>query len=123
MATYYAGTSGEISKSEKEHMQLVRELAGECMTLLENDGTLPLKNAGKIALFGNGARHTVKGGTGSGDVNTRSVATIEEGMEAAASKLQQKAGLKSMIRVIQLHRKNIGMRLEKLQQKRSFLKL
>lgn len=69
MATYYAATSGEISKREKEHMQLVRELAGECMTLLENDGTLPLKNAGKIALFGNGARHTVKGGTGSGDVN------------------------------------------------------
>ena len=122
MATYYAATSGEISKREKEHMQLVRELAGECMTLLENDGTLPLKNAGKIALFGNGARHTVKGGTGSGDVNTRSVATIEEG-KLRASKLQQKAGLKSMIRVIQLHRKNIGMRLEKLQQKRSFLKL
>lgn len=122
MATYYAATSGEISKREKEHMQLVRELAGECMTLLENDGTLPLKNAGKIALFGNGARHTVKGGTVR-RVNTRSVATIEEGMEAAASKLQQKAGLKSMIRVIQLHRKNIGMRLEKLQQKRSFLKL
>ena len=43
------------------------------MVLLENDGVLPLKNAGKIALYGNGARGTVKGGTGSGDVNTRSV--------------------------------------------------
>ena len=93
MATYYAATTGEISKREKEHMQLVRELAGECMTLLENDGALPLKNAGKIALFGNGARHTVKGGTGSGDVNTRSVATIEEGMEAAGFEITTKSWL------------------------------
>ena len=88
MATYYAATSGEISERERLHMNLVRSLAGECMTLLENDGTLPLKKTGKIALYGNGARHTVKGGTGSGDVNNRSVATIEVVLEDAGFEIR-----------------------------------
>ena len=44
---------------------------------------LPLTEPGEIALFGSGARHTIKGGTGSGDVNSRHVTTIEEGLETA----------------------------------------
>ena len=59
MATFYASKTGEVSAREKEHSALVRELAGECMTLLENDGTLPLAGAGKVAVYGNGVRHTV----------------------------------------------------------------
>ena len=35
MATFYASKTGEVSAREKEHSALVRELAGECMTLLE----------------------------------------------------------------------------------------
>ena len=31
------------------------------------NGVLPLKGRGKIALFGNGAARTIRGGTGSGD--------------------------------------------------------
>lgn len=90
MPTYYAATSNEISAREQRHMDIVRGLAGECMTLLENDGTLPLKKTGKIALYGNGARHTVKGGTGSGDVNSRKVVTIEEGIEDAGFEITTK---------------------------------
>lgn len=90
MAIYYASKTNEISKREIDHMNLVRGLAGECMTLLENDGVLPLKSIGNLALYGNGARHTVKGGTGSGDVNTRSVITIEEGLEDAGFTLTTK---------------------------------
>ena len=91
MANYYASTSGKISQREIDHMNEVRGLAGECMTLLENDGVLPLKEVGKIALYGNGARKTVKGGTGSGDVNSRSVATIEDGLEEAGFTVTTKA--------------------------------
>ncbi|MDY5664056.1 MAG: glycoside hydrolase family 3 N-terminal domain-containing protein [Blautia sp.] len=80
MKKYYACESEIISEREQKHMQLVRSMAGECMLLLENDGTLPLKETGRIALYGNGARHTVKGGTGSGDVNSRKTVTIEEGL-------------------------------------------
>jgi beta-glucosidase len=74
-----ASKTDAIEKREIEHMNISRELAGECMVLLENDGALPIKKIGKIALYGNGVRHTVRGGTGSGDVNTRSNTNIEQG--------------------------------------------
>ncbi len=83
MNRYYAAASPEVTQSELDHMALSRDLAGECVVLLENDGALPLKEKGAIALFGNGARHTVKGGTGSGDVNSRTVVTIEQGLKEA----------------------------------------
>lgn len=83
MGKFFAAKSPEITKREQEHMELSRTLAGECMVLLENDGTLPLAQGGKIALYGTGARHTIKGGTGSGDVNTRNNITIEQGLAEA----------------------------------------
>ena len=68
----YATRDPAITQRELDHMALSRSLAAECVVLLENDGALPLTGPGKLALFGNGARSTVRGGTGSGDVNTRS---------------------------------------------------
>lgn len=75
--------SPEIQEYEKENMERARKIAPECMVLLKSNGDFPLDNIGKIALYGNGARHTIKGGTGSGDVNTRHFVTIEEGLENA----------------------------------------
>ena len=73
----------EIQNYEIEHQEEVRRLAGECMVLLENDGILPLQSdAKKLALFGTGARHTIKGGTGSGDVNVRENISIAQGLES-----------------------------------------
>ena len=83
MSEIYASKSKEVEQREIDHMNISRELAGECMVLLENDGALPLKETGKIALFGNGVRRTVKGGTGSGDVNSRSIVNVEEGFKNA----------------------------------------
>ncbi|MBO4636188.1 MAG: glycoside hydrolase family 3 C-terminal domain-containing protein [Clostridiales bacterium] len=60
---------------------------------MENNGVLPLKSKGNIALYGNGARHTIKGGTGSGDVNSRTVVSIEEGFEAAGFTVTSKGWL------------------------------
>lgn len=68
---------------EKEHIQTLRELAPECTVLLKKDGSFPLKEPGKVALYGNGARRTLKGGTGSGDVNTRHFISVEEGLQNA----------------------------------------
>ena len=81
MAKIYAAGSPEITEREREHMELSRQLAGECVVLLENNGVLPLSGGKKLALFGNGAADTVKGGTGSGDVNTRTNIGIEQGLE------------------------------------------
>ena len=82
MAKIYAAKSPAITKREIDNLALSRELAGECAVLLENDGALPLSPC-KVALYGNGARLTVRGGTGSGDVNTRSSVSIEQGLTNA----------------------------------------
>ncbi|MCM1543028.1 MAG: glycoside hydrolase family 3 C-terminal domain-containing protein [Blautia sp.] len=69
-----------MEKFEKEHIEIVRKLAPECMVLLKSDGNFPLEKPCKVALYGNGARRTIKGGTGSGDVNVRHYVTVEEGL-------------------------------------------
>jgi beta-glucosidase len=50
MGTIYASKTNEIEQRELEHAQLSRELATECVVLLENDGTLPLEGCKKVAL-------------------------------------------------------------------------
>ncbi len=66
---------------EKKHLKRLRRLAPECMVLLKSNGDFPLSQPGEIALFGSGARRTIKGGTGSGDVNSRYVISVERGLE------------------------------------------
>lgn len=92
MPKIFASKNSDIEQRELEHMRIPRELAGECMVLLENDGTLPMTEK-KVALFGNGARKTVKGGTGSGDVNTRSNVNIEQGFLNAGFEITTTAWL------------------------------
>lgn len=81
MAKIYATRNPEISIREQRNMTRARRIAADGMVLLENNGVLPLKADGRVlALFGNGARRTVKGGTGSGDVNSRTVCNVEQGL-------------------------------------------
>ena len=68
---------------ESKHREQVRKLAPECMVLLKSNGDFPLKKAGKIALYGNGSRRTLKGGRGSADVNVKSYPTVEQGLTNA----------------------------------------
>ena len=77
MAKIFAPTNPEMSEREKQNFARVRHIAAQGMVLLENNGVLPLAADGrKLALFGNGVRRMVKGGTGSGDVNARSVTNV-----------------------------------------------
>lgn len=69
----------EPNEREKHNLQVAYEAACESIVLLENDGTLPIK-LGKVALYGAGAKRTVKGGGGSGEVNERHSVTVYEGM-------------------------------------------
>ncbi len=75
--------SPEVQEFEKEHLATLRSLAPECMVLLKKNGDFPLSAPCKVALYGAGARETIKGGTGSGDVNVRHYVTVEEGLENA----------------------------------------
>ena len=67
-----------ISKLEEINSNVSLRAALEGIVLLENNGALPLKKM-KVALYGAGASTTIKGGTGSGEVNERHVISILEG--------------------------------------------
>ncbi|MDD6195123.1 MAG: glycoside hydrolase family 3 C-terminal domain-containing protein, partial [Lachnospiraceae bacterium] len=79
-----------MQQYEIEHLDYVLENGAECTVLLKTDGTFPLEQPGKIAAFGSGVRYTIKGGTGSGEVNTRFSHTIEKGLENAGFEITTK---------------------------------
>lgn len=75
----YASNTKEVSALELEARKLAYNAALEAIVMLENDGVLPLKET-KIALFGAGAKQTIKGGLGSGEVNERYSVSIYSGL-------------------------------------------
>lgn len=75
-----ASYSGEVSEREKQNLEVAYRAACESMVLLKNENVLPLKTK-KVALYGPGVTRTIKGGTGSGEVNERHSVTVLEGME------------------------------------------
>lgn len=75
----------QISKRELAHSAFARNAAAEGMVLLKNEGLLPLAVDTPVALLGSGAVRTVKGGTGSGDVNNRESISIYQGFWAAGA--------------------------------------
>ena len=56
---------------EQEHVGMLRKYLADCAVLLRSNGAFPLEQPGRLAAYGNGVRRTVKGGTGSGEVNSR----------------------------------------------------
>ena len=71
----------ELLDYEKKHLEELRDYLSECTVLLKKDGSFPLKEACEVALYGSGARKTVKGGTGSGEVNSRFFVNVEDGLK------------------------------------------
>lgn len=75
-----AASSDAVNQREKENLQVAYRAACEGMVLLKNDGALPFSTK-KVAIYGPGASMTIKGGTGSGEVNERHSVTILEGLQ------------------------------------------
>lgn len=75
-----ASNSSEITQRELDNLKVAYAAACEGIVLLKNDGALPFQH-NKIALYGPGASMTIKGGTGSGEVNERHSVSILEGLE------------------------------------------
>ena len=69
------------SEREKVHLKKLYARLEECTVLLKSNGDFPLSGPGRIALYGNGGRHTVRGGTGSGEVYSRHAFSVEEGLK------------------------------------------
>ena len=75
---------------EREHNEIMRRFGAECAVLLKSDGAFPLEAPCRLGLYGSGARRTIKGGTGSGEVNSRYFVTVEDGLEAAGFHITSK---------------------------------
>ena len=94
--TFTGSTSAAVTKREQENREIARRAASEGFVLLKNDGhLLPLAAKGKIGLYGAGAVKTIKGGTGSGDVNERDCVSICQGLKAAGYEVTSDAWLSS----------------------------
>ena len=74
-----ATPGNDITPLESANRALAREAVAEGIVLLANDGALPVAPC-PLALFGAGAASTIKGGTGSGEVNERYSVSIEQGL-------------------------------------------
>ena len=81
----FSGTTDpEVQSWETEHRKVARRAAAEGIVLLKNeDNLLPLKDGSNVALYGAGAGRTIKGGTGSGDVNERENVSVFQGIKNA----------------------------------------
>lgn len=98
----------KLNNYEIEHNKIVRKLAPECTLLLKSDGAFPLSAPCKIALFGNGARNTLRGGTGSGEVYSRYNISIEKGLKKSGFTITTKNGW-MIIRKLRKKQKNAGL--------------
>ncbi len=73
-----------VQPYETQNREVARRAAREGVVLLKNeDQILPIKKGSKLALYGAGASQTIKGGTGSGDVNEREVISVYQGLKNA----------------------------------------
>jgi beta-glucosidase len=91
--TYSGSTSSAVTQRELDNRIIARRAAAEGMVLLKNEGVLPLQKGSRVALFGGGSVKTIKGGTGSGDVNEREVVSIYQGFADAGFELSNKVWL------------------------------
>lgn len=89
-----AVTSDAVTDREQKNSDTSEKLATQGMVLLQNkDNVLPLAKGSTVAVLGTGARQTVKGGTGSGDVNQRSVVNVVDGLKNADFKVNESSYL------------------------------
>jgi len=81
----YLGKNNTKITACNEHIELSRRAAADGMVLLKNENhTLPLCHGECVALFGRSAVDYVKGGGGSGDVFTKYVRNICDGLRIKA---------------------------------------
>ena len=74
---------------EAIHTRILRESAAECTLFLNKNDEFPIDKPCKVLLLGSGARDTLKGGLGSGAVDSK-YTTCEEGLENAGFKITSK---------------------------------
>lgn len=102
--THSGTTNPAVTEREIQNRKVARMAAAEGMVLLKNEGVLPFADGEKVALFGGGAVQTIKGGTGSGDVNEREVVSIYQGFVNAGLDVVSRPWLDSFAEIYQKER-------------------
>ncbi|MCR5468865.1 MAG: glycoside hydrolase family 3 C-terminal domain-containing protein [Lachnospiraceae bacterium] len=87
--------TNEVTERETKHRAIARKAAAEGFVLLKNDGVLPYAKGSKVGLYGAGSVKTIKGGTGSGDVNERDCVNVLQGLLNAGYDVTSKAWCES----------------------------
>ena len=103
----------ELNNYEREHLSKLRIANAACTVLMKRNGKFPLGQPGKLALYGSGARHTIKGGTGSGEVNGRFFTTVEQGLQDAGFAITTGAWLDGYDKVLQDAQQAFRKRMKK----------
>ncbi len=89
----YAIRENRITPLEEANKDISLRAAIDSIILLKNDNeTLPLKDK-SIDLFGNGAKYTIKGGLGSGEVNELENISIYDALRAQGFKVNSDSWL------------------------------
>ena len=102
-----AAFTDAVTPLETANLKIAYDAAKEGIVLLENDGILPVKT-GKIALYGAGADLTIKGGTGSGEVNERHAISIMEGLEKSGFEITTKRWILEYRRLYEVEEEKYG---------------
>ncbi|MBQ9703294.1 MAG: hypothetical protein IJV68_01980 [Clostridia bacterium] len=113
----------ELYDYEKKHIEYLRSHIGECTLFLKRDSSFPLNAPCRIAAYGNGVRKTVKGGTGSGEVNSRYFINVEKGLEDAGFEITSRDWLNSYDKVYTEARKSFVKQINKEARQRHTLAL
>ncbi|KAG4108262.1 beta-glucosidase-related glycosidase [Neocallimastix lanati (nom. inval.)] len=95
-----------LNDYELKHLNTLDEYLSECMVLLRKNGDFPLNNEKQIYLYGNGVRKTIKGGTGSGEVNSRFFDNIEKAFLKEGFEILSKDFLDAYDKVYEKAKKN-----------------
>jgi len=79
----FRGYEGEaVPYDKEEHHNRARRVAAECAVLLKNDGILPLKKSGKVALIGAFAENPRFQGSGSSKINNFKLSSAVQAIKA-----------------------------------------
>ena len=82
--TRHFASDYDSEEAMKAHLQEIgKQIEAEGAVLLENNGTLPLNDAAKITILGQGSVDPVYGGGGAGSVDTSTATDLYAGIEAA----------------------------------------
>lgn len=105
----------ELQNYEIKHLQTVEEISSECCLFLKRNDDFPLNKSTvkEIGLYGNGIRHTLKGGTGSGNVESHIFNNIETAFENCGIKVISKSYLDSYDEILKKAEDNFVVEMKK----------